>query len=401
MKGPNFLLYGIGGVYNYGCEAIVRGTEIILREIWPDAVIRYASLRPEDDALRLKDTRVEIIPRKRYSRYSMTNICRKVVSMAGGSWTPVMDNLDFLDDFDMVLSIGGDLYTAPKNRYPRDLLKFGEVVMERGKKFIIWGASVGPFYVDNSIEKILKNHFNKVHLITSREIASTNYLESLGVQKNVVVCADPAYVVYPKIVQAYRPLGQLRIGVNLSPLSAQYAMSDKDVQKVILGHAKTIVKLVREFDASIVFIPHVICNFKEQDDDLTYMQAVMQNLPEDVVDKVELNNKDLGFLGAKSEIIKCHLVIAARMHCAINAITAGVPTILVSYSQKAVGMAEYVYGNKKWVVPVQEFSSPLFINVVKDMLSEHIFIADYLTNRVLCIKKDVKNAGIALAELVN
>lgn len=399
MTSPRFLLYGIGGVYNYGCEAIVRGTEIILREIWPDAVIKYASSRPEDDVRRLKDTRIEIIPRKWYSRYSMRNICRKFVSMAGGSWTPIMEDLDFLDDCDVVLSIGGDLYTAPKNHYPRDLLKFGEAVMERGKKFIIWGASVGPFYVDNSIEKVLRNHFNKVHLITSREMASTNYLESLGVQKNVVVCADPAYVVYPKIVQDHRPVGQLRIGVNLSPLSVHYAMSNKDVQKVILEHAKTIADLVRKFDASVILIPHVICDFNERDDDLRYMQAVMQNLPTDVVSKVELHDKDLGFLGAKSEIIKCHLVIAARMHCAINAMTAGVPTILVSYSQKAIGMAEYVYGDKQWVIPIQEFGSPLLINVVKDMLSAHSSIADHLKNRTPNIRDDAKSAGVAIANL--
>ena len=331
----------------------------------------------------------------------MTNICRKVVSMAGGSWTPVMEDFDFLDDCDVVLSIGGDLYTAPNNRYPRDLLKFGEVVMERGKKFIIWGASVGPFYVDNSIEKILKNHFNKVHLITSREIASTNYLESLGVQKNVVACADPAYAVYPEIIQAHRPAGQLRIGVNLSSLSVRRAISDKDVQKIIVEHAKTIANLVREFEASIVLIPHVICDFNERDDDLKYMQAVMQNLPADVVDKVELNDKDLGFLGAKSEIIKCHLVIAARMHCAINAIAAGVPTILVSYSQKAVGMAEYVYGNKNWVISIQNFGSPLLIDIVDKMVSEHDFIANILKNRIYYIQEDANNSGILLAHLLN
>jgi hypothetical protein len=31
MKSPRILLIGIGGVYNYGCEAIVRGTEAIVR----------------------------------------------------------------------------------------------------------------------------------------------------------------------------------------------------------------------------------------------------------------------------------------------------------------------------------------------------------------------------------
>jgi polysaccharide pyruvyl transferase WcaK-like protein len=89
------------------------------------------------------------------------------------------------------------------------------------------------------------------------------------------------------------------------------------------------------------------------------------------------------------------------MHCSINAISAGVPTILVSYSQKAVGMAEYVYGSRKWVIPIKEFNSLLLINLVKDMLSEYSFIADYLKYRIPYIQDDARNAGIALAELLN
>ena len=46
---PIFLLHGIGGVYNYGCEAIVRGTEQIIRKEYPTADIIYASRRPIDD----------------------------------------------------------------------------------------------------------------------------------------------------------------------------------------------------------------------------------------------------------------------------------------------------------------------------------------------------------------
>ena len=39
----NVLLIGIGGVYNYGCEAIVRGTVNILKSINPEVKISYAS----------------------------------------------------------------------------------------------------------------------------------------------------------------------------------------------------------------------------------------------------------------------------------------------------------------------------------------------------------------------
>ncbi len=70
------LLIGIGGVYNYDCEAIVRGTEHMLHEQWPDARIVYASCRLEDDCARLKGCSVEIIRRKRVDRYVPLNVLR-------------------------------------------------------------------------------------------------------------------------------------------------------------------------------------------------------------------------------------------------------------------------------------------------------------------------------------
>ena len=49
------LLIGISGTYNYGCEAIIRGTVNIIRAVNPRAEIAYASYNYEDDKHRLKD----------------------------------------------------------------------------------------------------------------------------------------------------------------------------------------------------------------------------------------------------------------------------------------------------------------------------------------------------------
>ena len=397
---PRFLLYGIGGVYNYGCEAIVRGTEIMLREVWPDAIIKYASVRLEDDAQRLKDTRIEIVPRIQYSRYSLRNICRKAASMARLSWVPIMEKLDFITDSDVVLSIGGDLYALhPNGRYNSRLMKLGELIIRRGKKFIIWGASIGPFDKNRHAEIIFRKHLNKVHLITSREPASTDYLQAIGVQKNVISCADPAYAVSPEIFQSVRPNNHLCIGINLSPLSVRHSMPGRDLKSICAEQAKTIVALVKGLDAHVVLIPHVICDFNENDDDLRYQQSIVNALPKDVASHVEIYDRDLGFLDAKMQIIKCHLILAARMHCAINALAAGVPTILISYSQKAIGMAKYIYGNKRWVIPLQEFNSTTVLDLVQKILAEDQSIRNHLKNRLPEIQKDVRKGAIALANL--
>ena len=230
----------------------------------------------------------------------------------------------------------------PNGGYPRNLLDFGEMAMRQNKKFIIWGASIGPFDRSESAKKLFQKHLAKVHLITSRETASTTYLQSLGLNKNVIPCADPAFAISPEIFQPGFPKSHLRIGINLSPLSVRHVFGKIDFNKAVIEHAATVAALVRKLDARIILIPHVICNFNQNDDDLIYLQAIKEIVPKELTDHVNILTSDTGFLGVKSEIMKCHLVLAARMHCAINALAAGVPTILISYSQKAKGMAEYV-----------------------------------------------------------
>lgn len=396
MRSPTFLLYGISGVHNFGCEAIVRGTELILREIWPDSAIKYASARPEYDSGKLVDTGVQIVPRQRYSRYSVRNICRKAAAMAGSSWTPIMENLEIFDDNDVVLSIGGDRYTMrPRGAYPAELVKIGEYVLARGIVFVVWGASVGPF--NTQVAEVFASHLKRTDLITSREVASTAYLASLGVCDNVVSCADPAYLVDPQERLAPELSKALRIGINLSPLSSR-VIKGKSNETIIAEQSQAIAGLVRRFGAEIVLIPHVIDAFNNRDDDLGYLRKLQAGLPKDVAGMVVLFAEDGGFLGAKTEIRKCHLVLAARMHCAINAIASGVPTILLAYSQKAGGMAEYVYGDRRWVLPIEEFASPVLVKQVQAMLDEIGAVAALVQERLPLIRRDAKRAGFALAE---
>ena len=47
------------------------------------------------------------------------------------------------------------------------------------------------------------------------------------------------------------------------------------------------------------------------------------------------------------------------MHCAINSISIGIPTIFLAYSRKAYGMSEYIYGNSNWVIPLKNSNEEL------------------------------------------
>lgn len=381
-------MIGIHGVYNYGCEAIVRGTERMLHEQWPDAKIVYASRRPEDDRARLSGCNVEIIRRKRIARYSPRNVLRKLLSMAGISWYPISDPPVIANGYGAVLSIGGDIYTIRSNGAGnRGFLRFGDACEARGVPYVLWGASVGPFSQNPETERVFTKHLKNISLITARETATVDYLQTLGVMNNVIPCADPAYVVAPEIMADYTSQRKdPTIGINLSPLSVRHA--GYSLEESVHIQARTIQVLIKALNARIVLIPHVVCDFMEGDDDLRYLRRLKQAIEPEYQEAVTLLNNDIGFVGTKKELVKCDLVIAARMHCAINALAAHVPTILVSYSRKADGMCQYVYGNQDWVLPLNEFRSNHTLENVRLMIQQQERIRAYLPERIPEIQQD-------------
>jgi polysaccharide pyruvyl transferase WcaK-like protein len=399
MNPLKILIIGIGGVYNYGCEAIVRGTEIIVRSKYPDASIVYASYRVADDRKRLEGSQVKVIERGRLHRYSLKNICRKLLALAGVKWDPLADSLGLLEGVDAILSIGGDLYTlAPDGGYSMSFPKFGDACEKQGVPCVLWGASVGPFTANPQAEKKYTKHLRGLSLITARETATVDYLRTLGVSDNVVSCADPAYVVAPEIkVDSVRQNEKFTIGINLSPLSILFTGYSEE--EIVQAQVKTIEKLIKELDANIVLIPHVVTDFSENDDDLRYLRKIKKAVATELWESIILLESDPGFVGVKKELIRCDLVIAARMHCAINALAAQIPTLLIAYSQKALGMCQYVYGNDDWVLPLSAFmTEDVTEKKVRTMKNHEIEIRSYLARRIPEIQQE---AYRPLARLLN
>lgn len=397
-RSPRILLIGIGGVYNYGCEAILRGTEQIIREVYPDADIVYASPRHLDDQHRLMGSTVRVVKRPLIHRYSIRNILRILLSMTPIHWDPITDSQQLLNQVDAILSIGGDLYTlGPGGRYSTSLAKYGEAAIRKGIASILWGASVGPFAGNPKAEVYFSRHLRRLSLIMAREPATVDYLHSLGIIDNVIPCADPAFVVAPDLIANFtaQPRDSVTIGVNLSPLSLTY--SSDAVHESIHLQGQAIQNLIEAFNAKILLIPHVVCDFNEKDDDRLHLRKVKECIQPEYQKAVSLLDSDAGFIDVKKELVHCDVVLAARMHCAISALSARVPTILLSYSRKAEGMCQYVYGNRDWVMRLDDIATKGALeNKMRSMLNQRLEIFHYLEKRIPDIQRDARRPGVAL-----
>ena len=185
----------------------------------------------------------------------------------------------------------------------------------------------------------------RLNLIVTREWVTVDYLKSLGIVQNVVFAPDPAYFVECPFWEKNEKTQGITLGINLSPLSALYHYGNLEI--AINKQVEAICGLVREINCRLIFLPHVFSN-SMNDNDLSYLEQIANKVRAKGY-SVDVVNSDPGFIGLKKFLNKCDFVIAARMHCAVNAITMNIPTVFLSYSEKAKGMAEYVYNTKNAV----------------------------------------------------
>jgi polysaccharide pyruvyl transferase WcaK-like protein len=166
------------------------------------------------------------------------------------------------------------------------------------------------------------------------------------------------------------------------------------------GQAGMVERIVQRYKTRVILIPHVVCDFGEGDDDLRYLRRVREAIAGPCKDRVEILDSDPGFIATKKTLIQCDLVIAARMHCAINAMAAHVPTLLLSYSQKSLGMCEYIYGRRDWVHPIDAFGSDACLATVGRMLEAREQIQASLAARIPEVQADARRPLQALKRLI-
>ncbi len=382
-QAPAFLLVGIAGVYNYGCEAIVRGTASMLRERWPSCRITYASYRATYDRRVLSDVEgLEVVQASR--RFGVQRLAHALIRrMRPGCPLPLAIDRELLVSTDAVLSIGGDMYTLTGSErgtsYYHPLAELGSKSLSHGTPYVLWGASVGPFDAFPPSAQYYLKHLNQLPLITAREPRTKDYLETLGCRTRIVSVADPAFIMEAQETPLpFAPSDEDTIvAVNFSPLSARQVFSEDNQDQAMDLVVDCLRHLLRLSHLKLILVPHTVCGDLQIDDDMQFLGEVYRRLG-NTDGRAMLLSETLGARRTKYVLSACDVVIAARMHCAIASVSSGVPTIFVGYSDKARGMAQYVYGDEQWFVPLREITSGALVDRATALLKVRGEVAEHL-----------------------
>lgn len=380
-----FYLSGQRTFGNRGCEALVRSTVDLIRARHPEATFLVPSDNAKYDAALWPE----------HAAHGVTFV-RSYYPFVGRLWTqatrlpiPTLKGASFpfpppaelrqhLAAVDAVLAIGGDNYSLDY-RIPVITQAVDAFAMNMGKPVFLWGASVGPFEREPAFKPAIARHLARMTRIFVREKNSFDYLTGTLGLRNVTLAADPAFSLQPQQVDAtdFWPKGDGDVvGINFSPLvarrefSSEAASNDEIIRDIILAlHAR---------GKQVLLIPHVVEG--NWNNDYNYMSGVLAAY--DLHDKASIVPPSLNSCQLKEVISGLSILVAARTHATIAAFSSYVPTVSLSYSVKARGINQMVFGHTDHVISTKGLQAATVLGAIARAESDRTAIVEGLHKRI-------------------
>lgn len=323
------LLYGHGGAYNHGAEAILRSSLPVFRRA--GIPILLSTHFPEQDREFGLDKLVDrLIPAdltlvsKEKAAPDFTNRERLAAQI-------YQDALGEIDSETVCVGVGGDNYCYP-NWHRQSI--FHRTVKERGGQSVLWGCSIQPEMIDQRMERVLRGHDH----IFARESQTAKALRAHGVTQ-VTQQPDPAFFLDPEPVPVPEGVQGKTAAINLSPLMlrrSDWLLDDfVETAHVLLEKADTLLLL-----------PHVTM---PADDDREALDRMAKRLSLEERGRVCWAPKNANAAQRKYLISQCELLVCCRTHASIAGYSTGVPTLVVGYSVKSQGIGLDL-GMEQWVI---------------------------------------------------
>lgn len=361
-----FYLSGQNNFGNRGCEALVRSTAALLKEEFGEIEVMVPSYRPDLDARQWPDANQHGCRFVRADPFPFTfrlwSRARKLLPFLKYCFLPdyvlAKDIQNDLAACDALIVIGGDNLTLD---YGIESLiwhtRFAQKAQNMGKTVMVWGASIGSFSSEPAIEQFVSKFLRNTHYITIRETISQQYLTKLGIEKNVSLVADGAFILTPQAFATddfwpkHSEAGVL--GFNISPLIQKFR-SINEPRHVLQQEVATFLKEELESsDISILLIPHVDPLDRHtknlENSDSQYMREILSMIG-DYDDRIRIAPNHLNAAQLKYVLSQCTYFIGARTHATIAALSSYVPTIFIAYSIKAKGLNFDLFGHKEFVL---------------------------------------------------
>ena len=359
--GKRFLLYGHGGCYNHGGEALIRCGIDVLREHFPGCYIALSSHFPEQDrefalpADEIVGRNLTYLAFEEETGYSIQNNDKIYQS-----------TIDLITPETVCIHLGGDNYCYPNwKRYANIHYR----AIEKGARSILWSCSVDPDMIDSEMDQALRTH----HLIAAREGVTYQALIGRGMQQTVQV-SDMAFRLQPSPV----PFGLTNyVSITFGPLAAK---KEKHSGIALRSFQKLVDYILESTNMNIALVPHVIM---KTDNDYEMMARLDVSDPQ----RVSLIAEHYSAAQLKHIIGGARFAVTLRTHASIASYSSCVPTLVVGYSMKSIGIAKDL-GMSEHVLQVSDLKEDCdIVEAFKKLVSSE----DAIKKKFMRMPEYVKN----------
>lgn len=362
-----FLLYGHGGAYNHGAEAIVKCTVDIIKERYPDSkIVLSTHFKDQDLAFDM--------PVDEYCQRDSEYLELDRKSLGKGMYDKFIykSTLEKITSDTVCLSVGGDNYCYDNWRKWRVI---HETALERGALSVLWSCSIEPSMLDDEMLDVLKSH----HFITARESITYNALKDKGLD-NVRSCSDIAFLLKPK---EYPLPDKFLLGntvaINISPL----IIRREKIDGITLRNTEILINsILKNTDMNIALIPHVLM---PMDNDLVTLETIYNRFENK--ERICLINRNISAAEFKYIISNCRFGVLARTHASIGAYSTYVPSMVLGYSVKSKGIAKDL-GLEDFILPIQSFDDDsCMVSMFKALMDDEDKIKQTLIDKMPLYKE--------------
>lgn len=435
--------------YNRGSFAVIISAARQIREYTPNVEISTLIQISSKLAKKYGLTVIQKDNLKKYGDYSLNHsIMMSTMLIRAAFWRLFMNlgkdinfikNVNLLNQFenaDVIVDLSLDSYGENYGFLPlwetsKELL----ISYLLYKPTIIYAQSVGPFNGRIS-SKIARFTLNKVNIISVREEISLDYLKKLGIiNPNIYLTADPAFILDPEPTNLDEIIGKnssdIRpiVGISISKMKeargknkfrilskifqiVSYVFPDyvtdyfvkislnvSRIDKVEFNWLNSVIEhLVKNYNASVLLIPHIISDQKEiLGDDRTAISKLYMSLDENCKRNVYPISEPYSSEQLKGIIGTCDIFIGEKMHTNIAALSQYVPTLALAYSHKFQGIMKML-GQDDYVLDSTDIG--LITKKIDDLWINKEKIKNELTDKMVHIREKSLYNGKLVAKLL-
>lgn len=371
-----YLLYGHGGSYNHGAEAIVKTTAQLIHMHNKKVPIYLSTHFCE------QDIEFNLPVDKFLERNMQTKDLDSHSLKLGKNILEYKNTLDVIDQDTICLSIGGDNYCYKNwQRYST----INEFAKKKGAKTVLWSCSLDTNNTNDNYLSAIQSH----KVILARESLTYNFVEQYCSNMKADLIPDCAFLLKAQKVHIPNGFQEANtIGLNISPLIVSLS---KSKNKILLAINNFINYILHNTTMNIALIPHVVM---PSDNDIRILNVIYNYYK--YHKRICIISENLSASEYKYIISKCRFFIGARTHAMIAAYSSCIPSIAITYSTKGRGIAKDIMGtDDHCAITLEELSNGELIKYFIEIQEKETYFKNKLIKQVPFVIKSCQESFLS------